>query len=80
MGQTKRLDKPGKVEHFEKRFGILAFQKGFMTADDLITALTIQVNEDVREGRHRLLGEILFDMDLLTSRQIEEVISSVIKH
>lgn len=79
MEKTDRYDKPGKLEHFEKRFGVCAVQKGFIKAEDLIAALTIQVNEDLSEGTHRLLGDILFDMDLLTSPQIEEVLSEIMK-
>jgi len=56
------MDKPGKIEHYEKRFGILAIEKGFIDADDLIKALTVQVGEDISQIRHRLLGKVLFDM------------------
>lgn len=70
-------DKPSKIEHYEKRFGILAVKKGFITAEDLIRGLTVQVEEDLRNIPHRLLGEIFFDMGLMTDRQIEDVLSSL---
>ena len=73
------LDKPRKIEHYEKRFGIIAFEKGFITADDLVKGLTIQVGEDLRHMRHRLLGEIFFDMGLMTDRQVEEVVSHIFR-
>jgi hypothetical protein len=71
------LDKPHKIEHYEKRFGINAIDKGFITADDLVKGLTVQVGEDIRKVPHRLLGKILFDMGLMTAQQIEEVLSGI---
>ncbi|MDA8123887.1 MAG: hypothetical protein M0009_01685 [Deltaproteobacteria bacterium] len=73
------LDKPVKVEHYEKRFGITAVEKGLITADDLVKGLTIQVEEDIRKIPHRLLGEIFFEMGLMTSAQVEEVLSHILK-
>ena len=54
-------DKPVKIEHYEKRFGLIAVEKGFITPDDLIAALTIQVREDIEHGTHRQVGELLLD-------------------
>ena len=36
-----------ETEHLEKRFGVLAVEKGFVTADHVIEALRIQVIEDM---------------------------------
>jgi hypothetical protein len=72
-------DKPGKIEHYEKRFGIIAIEKGFITADDLVKGLTVQVEEDLRRISHRLLGEIFFDMGVMTDRQVEEVVSQIFR-
>ena len=71
------LDKPRQIEHYEKRFGIIAVEKGFISAADLVKGLTIQVNEDLQKIPHRLLGEILFEMGVITDRQIEEVLSHI---
>ena len=76
---TVQPDKPGKIEHYEKRFGVIAVEKGFINADELVKALTIQVEEDLRGIPHRLLGKILFDMGLMTDRQIEEVLSHIFR-
>jgi len=73
------LDKPAKIEHYEKRFGITAVEKGMITGDDLVRGLTVQVQEDIREIPHRLLGEIFFEMGLMTDRQIEEVLSLILQ-
>ena len=71
------FDKPGNIEHYEKRFGILSVRKGFITAEDLIKGLTIQVYEDVGNVPHRLLGEILFDIGVMTDKQVEEVLTDI---
>ncbi|MDP1992831.1 MAG: hypothetical protein Q8K00_17605 [Syntrophales bacterium] len=73
------LDKPSKIEHYEKRFGIIAIDKGFITAEDLVKGLTVQVAEDVRKIPHRLLGEIFFDLGLMTDKQIDEVLGSIFR-
>ncbi len=63
-----------ETNHLEKRFGILAVEKGFITADELIEALRVQVLEDIEKGKHRLLGRILLEQGLLTREQIEDVL------
>ena len=70
-------DKPGKIEHYEKRFGLIAIEKGYISAADLVKAFTIQVNEDVNRQPHRLLGEILFDLGIMTDKQLEDVVSEL---
>lgn len=50
------------MQNLERLFGITAVQKGFITADQLIEALTIQVMEALQESDHRLVGEILFEI------------------
>jgi hypothetical protein len=72
-------DKPRKIEHYEKRFGIIAIEKGFITADGLVKAWTVQVNEDIGNRPHRLLGEILFGLGLMTDKQVEEVLSEIFR-
>lgn len=69
----------GKIKQYEKRFGVIALEKGFITADDLIKALTIQANENIKKGHHRLIGEILLGMELMSAKQIEEVVSAIIR-
>ena len=71
--------KTGKIKQYEKRFGVIALEKGFITADDLIKALTIQAKENIKKGRHRLIGEILLGMDRMSAKQIEEVVSTIIR-
>lgn len=41
--------KPGKIERYERRFGVIALEKGFITAVDLIKALSIQADENIKK-------------------------------
>ena len=70
-------EKPRKMEFYEKRFGLIAIEKGFITPDELIKALTIQVREDIEHGTHRQIGEILLDQDIMSANQIEEVVKAI---
>lgn len=72
-------DKPGKIEHYERQFGIIAIEKGFISADELIEALKIQVQEDIKYETHRLIGEILLENDSITVKQIQEVLDVIFK-
>lgn len=70
-------DKPGKIEHYEKQFGIIAIEKGFITSDNLIETLKIQVEEEIQYKTHRLIGEILLDKGYLTPSQIQSVLDGI---
>jgi hypothetical protein len=70
-------DKPGKIEHFEKQFGIVAVEKGYITADNLIEALKTQVEEEIKDKNHRLIGEILMEKDYITANEIDDVLNSM---
>jgi hypothetical protein len=63
-----------KAERFEKRFGVVAVEKGFITPDQLFDALKIQVQDDMEAGSHRLIGEILCAHDVMTSDQVDQVL------
>jgi len=66
-----------ETTHMEKRFGILAVEKGFITPDILIEALRVQVLDDVEKGRHRLLGRILLEQGHLDLDQIETILKEL---
>ena len=72
-------DKPGNIEHYEKQFGIIAIEKGFISPDNLIEALKVQVEEDIEYKTHRLIGEILMDKNHITASQIQEVLNTIFK-
>jgi hypothetical protein len=64
-------------EKLDQRFGALAVAKGFITSDQLIEAIKIQVTENLSQTTHRLIGEILRDQGYLTAIQTVEVLNSM---
>ena len=68
-----------KIEHYEKRFGIIAIEKGFISPEDLVDALKVQVDEEIEIGKHRFFGGILLHQDKITVRQIDDVVKTLFK-
>ena len=62
---------------FRKRFGLIAVEKGFITADQLVEAFKVQVLEEIEKEKHRLIGAILFEHGFITLPQIDEVLQSM---
>jgi len=69
-----------ETEHLEKRFGILAVEKGMVTAEQVINAMRIQIMEDVARGKHRLIGLILLEQGVLSMGQINDVLKAMGKN
>ncbi len=63
-----------EIEKLEKRFGVTAVKKGFISPDQLIEALAIQVAEDISTGDHDLVGKILFEQGILTMEKIDAIL------
>ena len=70
-----KLEMP--TETIEERFGMVAERKGYITSAQLVKALEIQVIENIRDGEHRFVGEILLDQGLITRFQINDVLESM---
>ena len=68
------------IDHYEKQFGIIAIEKGFIRPEMLVEALKIQVEEEVEFHTHRLIGEILMEKDYITAMQIQEVLNLIFKN
>jgi formate dehydrogenase maturation protein FdhE len=64
---------------FEQRFGEIAVAKRFITFNQLLQAMTIQVKEDAESGMHRLLGEIAIDIGLMNASQVNGVLNDMNK-
>ena len=64
-----------EMNSFEIRFGTIAVELGFITADQLTEALETQATEDLSMGEHRLIGTILLEQKLINSWQLEEVLA-----
>lgn len=58
------------------RFGQIALDKGFVTADHLKKALTEQVNKDFsgKSMPHRRIGEILFEKGWIRNKHIDVIL------
>jgi hypothetical protein len=61
----------------EKRFGLIAIEKGYITPNDLIEALKEQIEEDVHKRKHRLIGNILRARGKMTDEQIQDVLKGL---
>lgn len=61
------------------RFGQLAVESRFISEAQLAAALAEQVHEELHGVGHRLLGEILFDRNLLSAAQIDQVMTRLFK-
>ena len=67
------------AENPEKRFGTIAIEKGFITKDQFVEAMAVQIENDLEGIEHRLIGSILYSMDYMTIPQINEVLESMSK-
>jgi hypothetical protein len=64
-------------KQIDRRFGLAAVEKGFITVDQLFEAIKIQIREELERGEHRLIGRILFDMGVMKLPQIDEVLETL---
>jgi len=62
-----------------QRFGYLAVEMGFSTAEQVKEALAEQVEDDLADKPHRLMGRILLDKNWITPQQIETVLNELFK-
>jgi hypothetical protein len=67
------------IEGRDKRFGVIGIDKGFITEDQLVEALRIQVEEDSSGKPHSLIGIILIRHGHLTKEQAEEILLALRK-
>ena len=68
-----------KIASYEERFGNIAISKGFITSENLLAALRIQVQEETREKKHRLIGQILLERGVISGEQIKQVLAELFK-
>lgn len=61
----------------DKRFGAVAIDMGFITLENLIEAMKIQIIENLDGSNHRLIGQILWEKGYLKTEQIKEVLRSM---
>jgi hypothetical protein len=61
----------------DKRFGAVAIDKGFITLENLIEAMEIQILENLDNSDHRLIGQILWEKGYIKTEQINEVLKAM---
>ena len=65
------------AENYNKRFGTIAVENGFITDKQLMEAIEIQIRENMDGKKHRLTGTILFEQGLLSARQVDDILRSM---
>ncbi len=66
------------IQYFP-RFGNIAVHMGFVTAKQLKQAMVEQVEDDIFNRPHRLIGEILLKNGWITDEQINTVLNEIFK-
>jgi hypothetical protein len=66
-----------ETEQLERRFGIVAVEKGFVSPEQIRKALEIQVTENVEKKKHRFIGTILVDQGYMNHSQISQVLKAM---
>lgn len=61
------------------RFGKIAVDKGFVTEAQLKDGIIEQLEDDLHQRPHRMIGRILFEKGWITSEQIETVLNELFK-
>ena len=76
--ENKLNESPGKLTP-TLRFGVIAVRRGFVTRADLDQAMRLQLEDDLDGREHRLIGRILFELQLLTVLQIEQILNELLE-
>ena len=61
----------GKIED---RFGMIAISKEFISFEQFMKAMAIQIKDEIEIERHTIIGKILMDQGLLDKTQVDEVL------
>jgi len=74
-----RFKQSGVMAEFTRRFGMIAVNRGYVTPIQLKEALAEQVEDDLSDRSHRLLGTIFFEKNLMTPNEIEQVVEELVR-
>ena len=66
-------------EKYCSRFGKIAVDNGYLVVEQLQQALHEQVDDDLAERPHRVIGAICFDHGWMSPEQIEDVLNIMFK-
>jgi hypothetical protein len=73
----ERIQTPERAREWCFRFGMIAVKRGMIAREQLREALLEQIEDDLDEKPHRLLGEILLEKDWVNGDQIERVLKEL---
>jgi len=71
---------PGIIECYETLFVIISMEKKFITLDDFINSLMIQVKEHAKHGKQRFVREIFLDQNIMSVKQVVEVCNVIFQN
>lgn len=60
-----------------RMFGEVAFEKGYISVEELYEALSIQARDEVMGRPYRFLGQILIDLGYMSEKQVLEVLNEL---
>ena len=63
--------------HLKKRFGAIAIQSRFVTKDQMIEAMTVQIEDETEGMQPKLIGSILQQAGFMTLEQVDQVIETM---
>ena len=66
-------------DKYDHRFGYLAVEMGFATAEQVKDALAEQIEDNLANKPHRLVGAILLENGWITPQQIDTVLNELFK-
>jgi len=66
-------------DKYGPRFGYLAVQMGFSTPEQVKASLAEQMEDNLANRAHRLMGRILLDNGWITLQQVEAVLNELFK-
>jgi hypothetical protein len=75
--KEKSLKRRKNIDLPQRRFGLIALEKGFIKADQLYEALIRQRAQETGGAERRPLGMILKDLGYLTVSQINEIMQTL---
>jgi hypothetical protein len=78
LRETGEMHEEAEDVHSGRFFGDVAVEMGYCTPSQVFEALNVQLEEDQRGDRHRLIGEILYGMGVLDAEQVRQVIDLLV--
>lgn len=66
-----------ETKKHEKRFGTTAVEMGFIIPDQLVEAMRLQIEYDITETKHKLIGEYLVELGYMEQSEVEKVLKKM---